>query len=110
MSRRWSIALYSSGCLRSQLTRTGVSTSLRRLFAPPHDPIRTIRVQRPNSKSTHLHSASARRAPEDRLSLVVKMHAQSFSVGQIRLALGWSGESNNGYGMVKRLMIEAGLR
>ena len=48
--------------------------------------------------------------PEDRLSLVVKMHAQSFIVGQIRLALGWSGESNNGYGMVKRLMIEAGLR
>ena len=47
---------------------------------------------------------------EGRLPLVIKMHAQGYSVNQIRQGLGWATQSNNGYSMVKRLMVQAGLR
>jgi hypothetical protein len=45
---------------------------------------------------------------EDRLPLVIKLHAMGHTTGEICRALGWS--NGNGYCMVKRLMIEAGLR
>ena len=45
---------------------------------------------------------------EERLPLVIKLHKQGRTSGEIRYALGW--RDNNGSGMVKSLMIEAGLR
>jgi hypothetical protein len=44
----------------------------------------------------------------DRMPLVVKMYREGASTGAIAQALGWS--KGNGYGMVKRLEIQAGLR
>jgi hypothetical protein len=44
----------------------------------------------------------------DRLPLVVKMYGEGATTGAIAQALGWS--KGNGYGMVKRLAIQARLR
>jgi hypothetical protein len=47
---------------------------------------------------------------EKRLPLVIKLHTAGYGTNDIRMALGWRADSNDGYGMVKRLMIKAGLR
>lgn len=47
---------------------------------------------------------------DDRLPLVIKMHAQGYATNEIRCALGWRADKKDGYGMVKRLMAQAGLR
>ena len=47
---------------------------------------------------------------DERLPLVIKLRKRGATKNEIRRALGWATNSNDGYGMVKRLMVQAGLR